>query len=366
MTLRTSSGPACDTGRAFSFLPIRPPARERGRRPRRALRARLAAALLWAAAGSASAQPPVERQKPEPIRARVELVNVDVTVTDARGSFVRGLQREDFRLFDDGVEQPITHFAPVEAPGAVLVLVETSPAVFLIHRQHLDAAYALAEGLAGDDEVALASYDRAARLLLPFSPDKRAFGATVSRLRYNLGVGDLRLYDAIDAALGWLAPRPGKKALVMLSTGLDVAGAGGFAALEERLRTSEVALYPIALGGELRDYRGEAPARRRDAPPSTPQLSFEAADDVLNRMAAITGGRAFFPRRATEFLPIYQQIAAALRHRYSLGFLPPVRDARFHPIEVRVPGLGRREAEAARRPAGYRVTARQGYLAPGS
>jgi len=99
------------------------------------------------------------------ITARVELVNVDVTVTDARGDFVRGLKPENFRVFDEGMEQRITYFAPVEAPAVVLVLVETGPAVYLIHRQHLTSAYKLLEGLGADDQVALASYDQAARLL---------------------------------------------------------------------------------------------------------------------------------------------------------------------------------------------------------
>lgn len=71
------------------------------------------------------------------LRRSVDVVSVDVTVRDARGNFVRDLTRENFRVREDGAERPITNFASSEAPALVLVLVETSPAVMLIHRQHL-------------------------------------------------------------------------------------------------------------------------------------------------------------------------------------------------------------------------------------
>src|SRR5437879_6603057 len=87
---------------------------------------------------------PPQESKPQPpyrMAVHVDLVNVEVTVTDARGNFVGDLARENFRVLDEGVPQPLTHFASVEAAAQVLVLVETGPAVYLIHQQHLLAAY---------------------------------------------------------------------------------------------------------------------------------------------------------------------------------------------------------------------------------
>jgi Ca-activated chloride channel family protein len=309
------------------------------------------------------------------ITARVELVNVDVTVTDARGNFVRGLKRENFRVLDNGVEQPVTHFASIDAPATVLVLVETSPAVFMLHHQHLDAAYALLGGLAAEDQAALATYDESARLLLPFSADKRALQRAIENLRYNLGRGDLRFYDALVAALGWLEPIPGKKALVLLTTGLDTSGRP-WQEVAQRFHASEVAVYSVALGGELRDFRGTSEAQ---------QLSFEESDRVLREMAEITGGRTFFPRKADELPGIYRMLASTLRHRYSLGFAPPVRDAQFHRIfvqlrddrgrllgpfypELEAPATdgtgasGTRQSDKTR--VRYRIHARRGYVAP--
>ena len=178
-----------------------------------------AAALLLASLTA----PPARAQTPPPqpppaatetgfrLKKSVELVEVHVTVTDARGNFLAGLKRENFRILDNGREQAITHFAPVEEPALVLVLVETSPAVYMIHRQHLEAAHGLLEGLAADDRVALASYDQAARQVLSFTADKGAlYGALVS-LRYNLGMPQLNLLQSMGTALDWLAPIPGKK-----------------------------------------------------------------------------------------------------------------------------------------------------------
>jgi VWFA-related protein len=283
-------------------------------------------------------------QEPQgPLVARVALVNVDVTVTDARGHFVPDLGRHNFRILDDGADQPITHFASIDAPGVVLVLVETSPAVYLIHRQHLEAAYALLDGLAAGDQVALASYDQSARLLADFTTDKAALADVLGGLHYNLGAGELRFYDAVAAALDWMEPSSGKKALVLLSTGLDTS-AGGWQTLAERLRSSEVALYPIGLGGELRDYGAAGSGRRSRTsraqddgrPAGAADLSFTESGRVLREMAELTGGRAWFPREPSEFPAIYRQIATTLRHRYSLAFTPPVRDARFHRIEVQL------------------------------
>src|SRR5208282_770179 len=101
-------------------------------------------------------------------------VKVDVSVLDKRGNFVGGLEQKNFRVLDGETEQPIVFFTPVEAPAEVLVLVETSPAVYLIHNQHLFAAYALLEELAADDQVALVTYDREPRAILAFTPDKSA------------------------------------------------------------------------------------------------------------------------------------------------------------------------------------------------
>jgi Ca-activated chloride channel homolog len=319
---------------------------------------------------------PVQQGKPQaPYRLGIEvdLVNLEVSVTDEKGNFVSDLKRENFRVLDEGVEQPLTNFASVEAPAQVLLLVETSPAVYLIHQEHLAAAHALLEGLALDDRVALGTYDRSARLLLDFTLDKLALAQALDSLHYNLGMADLNLFDGLAAALDWLAPVSGKKAVVLLTTGLDTSGPARWDELLGRMRASDVVVLPVALGGELRQYRGKSGKKKTEAAGSAGEeadLSFAKADRVLEAIGEATGGRAYFPRDAREFAGIYRQIADLLRHEYSLGFRPPARDARFHKIQVQVVDAGGHALAASSGPgrAGlhpYRISCRQGYLAPG-
>ncbi len=354
--------------------------------PSEIARALLAIAAAAIATLATHAQQPAAAQQPEAqIAVRVELVNLDVTVTDARGNYVRNLKRENFRVLDEGLPQTITHFTPMEAPAQVLLVVETGPAVYLIHRQHLAAAHLLLQGLGPDDAVALATYDSQARLLQPFTTDKRTLQAQIAGLTYNLGRSQLNFYGSLAVALEWLTATPGKKSVVLLTTGLDDSPAARWEALLGKLRASEAAIYTVALGGELR----EPPAARKGAPadPEAAQVAerFAHADRVLKEIADITGGQAFFPRKPSDFDSIYRQIATVLRHTYRIGFAPPKRDGQFHRVFVHLlddkgevlgpfyPELNTEEKQEgnAKRKRGlfpkrvrYRLHTRRGYIAP--
>ena len=328
------------------------------------------------AVGSAPSVGQEPQKEPVPaIVAQVDLVSVEVTVTNERGDFIAGLKRENFRVFDNGIEQPITHFAPIEAPAQVLVLVETSPAVYLIHRQHLAAAHALLENLAIDDQVALATYDQSARLAVNLSSDKQALTHALGGLRYSQGSAELNLFDGLSNALDWLATGQDKQAIVVLSTGLDTSGKGSWQRLTAKLRGSRTVVFAVALGGELRSAK-KVQGKTRAAQESHEQdstLSFAQADRNLELIAKLTGGQAYFPREASEFTAIYQQIAHRLRNQYSLGFAPPARDGMVHRIVVQIVGdvpacvalkKGRKSRESEAATNTCRVHSRQEYIAP--
>ncbi len=339
------------------------------------LASRLFSLLLFAICALAQQPPSGESLR---ITARADLVNVDVSVTDAKGNFVADLAREQFHVLDDGVEQPITNFAPIDAPVQILLVMETSPAVYLIHHEHLGAAYLLLEGLAPEDQVALATYDDALHPVLPFSVDKAGVAAALGEVRYTLGTARLNLYRSLSRALDELAPMPGKRAIVLLSTGLDESQSevGSEAAsaeavnkdwekLAERLRAAGVVVYPVALGGELHNAgRGESKDARPGAAAAQVSAGFERADRVLREMAQLSGGVVFFPRDAADFRRAYRRISGALRHEYSLGFVPPKTDARYHNIEVRVLDTHGRQLAPGQRHSGYELQARPGYMSP--
>jgi hypothetical protein len=233
--------------------------------------------------------------------------------------------------------------------------------------------------------VALATYDTATRVVLPFTMDKGALLGTLDGLQYFLGMGDLNFYDAVNSTLSWLELRHSKQALLVLSTGLDSSQAARWEALQRHIETGYAPIFTVALGGELRDFKGKkaksesgtkrkkddvdqgpfesaVPSAAPQGPPGT-QPDFERATRALRTIAEMSGGRAYFPASPKEFVRIYQEIALQLRNEYFLGYVPPVRDGKAHAIEVRITnGMGK-VLGATGANNGVRVFARQSYLA---
>ena len=301
----------------------------------------------------------------QPLQVTTEMVQIGVSVLANGGDFVSGLERKNFRVVTAGSERPLVFFAPTDAPAQILVMVETSPAVYLIQNQHIAAAYALLDGLGPDDQVALVTYDQAPRAVLAFTPDKNALFNALGQIQFSVGMGELNFYDSVSTALDWIAPVSGKKALVLLTTGLDSSSPARWDALVQKLRARDVVIFPVALGGWLRRPPDKANKKKKaTAAPQQDSQVFAQADQALLSLAAITGGRAFFPVSAKDFAPMYEQIAAALRHQYLLG-ITPVHDGQFHALSVQVlDGNGQPFATEGKK-ATHRIFSREGYLAPG-
>ena len=301
----------------------------------------------------------------QPLQVTTEMVQIGVSVLAAGGEFVSGLQRKNFRVLDGGIERPLVFFAPTDAPAQILVMVETSPAVYLIQSQHIAAAYALLDGLAPDDQVALVTYDQAPRAVLAFTTDKNALLNALGQIQFSVGMGQLNFYDSVSTALDWIAPVSGKKALVLLTTGLDSSPPAHWDALAQKLRGRDVVIFPVALGGWLRRAPEKADKKKKaTAAPQQDSQEFAQADQALLSLAAISGGRAFFPVSAKDFVPMYQQIAAALRHQYLLGIVPE-HDGQFHPLTVEVLDASGQPFVTDGKKATHRIFSREGYLAPG-
>jgi len=297
-----------------------------------------------------------------PLQVTTEIVKLDASVLDERGELVGGLQQKNFRVLDAGAEQPILYFAPTDAPVQILVMIETGPAVYLIQNDHIAALDALAAGLPPDDEIALVAYNQLPTTILPFTRDRASLTSALAQIQYTLGFGELNLFDSISAVLDSLAPAVGKKALVLLTTGLDSSPASRWQALEQKLRGTDVVIFPVALGAALRTPVKKNKTKNKSLAEDKPGV-FAEADKNLRSLAEITGGRAFFPESAADFVPIYREIAATLRHQYVLG-IAPAHDGQFHPLNVQILD----DAGAPYPPAGKNISrqifVRQGYLAP--
>lgn len=303
------------------------------------------------------------------IRVNVDRVNVGVVVTDSHGQFVTGLRRENFHVFDNGVEQPPTDFLSIDEPAQVLVLVEAGPAVYFLESGHLQAVSTLLDGLSPSDRVAIVSYDEAPRAILDFTADKRVAAAALDQLRFNLGFGQLNLSSSVATTLDWLARVPGKKSLVVLSTGFDTSPPAVSEKLLARLKVTDVRLLAVSLGGELRNAKPAGSKRSKKDQAASDKAAataegFARADEQLKALAAATGGRAYFPANAKEFSAVFAEIAQLVRHEYSLAFIPPAADGKSHTIEVRVTASTSSADSNATAPSIYRVEHRQAYLAP--
>jgi len=336
--------------------------------PRLQIRALLFGSCALLLVPTAFPQQPVQ---PDPdIRVTVDRVDVGVLVTDSSGEFVGGMRRENFRVFDDGVEQPITDFLNVDEPAQVLFLIEAGPAVYLLRGGHLQAVHALLDGLSPNDQVAIARYNVAPEPILNFTPDKSLAAGAIDQLRFNLGFSQLNLASSMATALDWLARIPGKKTLVLLSTGVDTSPAADIQSLLVRLKSTDVRVLSVSLGAELRVPQ-PAEKKRSKKPQTDPEKTqavneaLAQADEELKSIAQANGGRAYFPITGKDYAAVFAQIAQLVRHEYNLGFVPPVHDGKFHSIDVRIVDSAGASSSISVTPApDYRVDHRQAYIAP--
>jgi Ca-activated chloride channel family protein len=314
----------------------------------------IALGLLLPGVSSRGQEPPAAAS--QSIRVDVARVNVGVIVTDAGGRFVEGLRRGDFQVQDNGSEQPITDFATIEEPAQVLVLIEAGPAVYLLQDAHLFAADALLGGLSPGDRVAVTRYANAPAAILDFTANKAAAQEALDHISFNLGFGDLNLASSLNTVLEWLEKIPGKKSIVLISTGVDTSPQLAINALQSKLRTGDVRILCISMGGPLRNGKAGSKSQIQQT-----QQAFEAADANLRDLAGATGGRAYFPGNGKAFQEAYRQIAELVRHEYSLAFAPPTWDGAVHSIRVQVTQRGN---VPKNNHTEYRVDYRRAYRAP--
>ena len=304
----------------------------------------------------------VDEQQSEPIRVSVDRVSVGVLVTDSSGKFAEDLHRDNFHIFDNGVEQPITDFLDVEEPAQALVLIEAGPAVYLLEGSHLRAAQEFLSGLSADDRVAVVKYADAPQGLIDFTANKQSIAAAFDDLGFNLGFGSLNLSASLSKVLDWLSSVRGKKTIMLLSTGVDTSSTRQTQELLNRLQTSDVRILTVSLIGDLRNPRPAAKKKSPSPKAAFTSQQFAEADALLRQIAQTTGGQAYFPIDSSELPAVFEHIAQMVRHEFSLAFIPPAHDGAIHSLEVRV------KTEAAQ-PAGgslYRVDCRRAYLAPPS
>lgn len=321
--------------------------------------------------------PEAGQREPFRFRSRVDLVHLSVTVLDAGGRFVRGLTKDDFRVFDDGQAQSVTLFSAERVPVSVGLVLDTSRSMTgeKIHSARAALDRFLSELLGQDDEVFLYHFSDAPMLLQGWTTDTALVSRALGRIEPR---GATALYDAVARALPLAqAGAHAKKALLVISDGNDTSSDTPLKELKQRIRASEVLVYAIGIDGDEDDDLRLGPSPRR-LPPRFPRpfppvpgrggwwpqirgprqpfpgMSGDQRVNVsaLRDLTDDSGGRTEVVRGARDLDPATAGIADELSQQYFIGYPTATeRDGRWHPIRIEV------------RDRTYRVRARAGYIA---
>jgi len=301
-------------------------------------------------------------------KSDVLTVDLDVSVIDNRGNFIPQIPRGNFRVLEDGVPQQITNFSMGEAPMTVALVIEFSN-LFQNYwgetwYQTLTAAYGFLETLKPEDYVAVVAYDMRPEILSDFSTDKRQAYEAMQRLRIA-AYSESNLFDAITDTADRMSEIEGRKAIVLISSGIDTFSKLTFDKTRKALQTAGVPIYAIGLMQALREWYDA-----RGYLGSIARLDFLQADNQLRTFANETGGQAYFPRFYGEFPSIFGSIAQALRNQYSLAYQPAnqARDGKYRKIKVELVNPATNEALRVTDQKGksikYKIIAKAGYTAP--
>jgi VWFA-related protein len=266
------------------------------------------------------------------LSVEIELVNLDVAVTDKKGNFIPNLGQKNFRVYEDKIEQKISNFSPTTAPLTVVLLLEFGRTFAYWYDDVVIPAAHFVELLRPEDWAAVVAYDMKPEILTDFTQDKRELYGALSRLRIP-GFSETNLFDALKDTLDRLEEVDGKKAVLLISTGIDTFSRITFDTILKRVQNTNAVIYCIGmaqLAQELFDARGWISPEGR--------LTFLQAENQLNTFARRTGGKAWFPRFMGEYPGILQQVGVELRNQYSIGYIPSnaAKDGKFRKVKVDV------------------------------
>jgi Ca-activated chloride channel family protein len=266
-------------------------------------------------------------------KTRVELVALNVTVTDRADKHVLGLLADDFVVLEDGVRQSVSFFSTTSVPLDLAMLLDASASMRGKMTSARNAALALAKSLRSGDRASVIEFRDTVRVRQPLTSD---VGAVAAALNEIVPGGSTSMYDALYVALKALAvtgrdPRAVRRqAVVLLSDGADTASLVDPGDVLDLARREGVAVYAISV---------RAPAEiSREKLANGGRLFLGDAEFGLTQLARDSGGRAFFPQAPDELKPIFTAIAEELGHQYAIGYVPTNerRDGTWRRVAVQV------------------------------
>src|SRR6266550_884325 len=295
--------------------------------------------------GKPSADGPGETIEDDVVRVDTALVTVPVSVTDHYGKYMPDLRREDFHIFDQGVEQKIAYFATVDQPFTVALVIDTSGSTHFKLEEIQDAAIDFVNQLQPQDRVLVISFDEQIRVLSDATNDRNALMRAIRRTRTG---GGTRLYDAVEIVIRKkLSGIEGRKAIVLFTDGVDTTSQQASYSSTLRLaHESDAAIYTVAYdtsedvgssgqqfpfprgrGGiilGIPGWPGGNGGRGGGLPGRGGSTSgdYRRATEYLHELAENSGGRYYLGDTIQGISSAFAQVADELRRQYSLGYYP--------------------------------------------
>jgi Ca-activated chloride channel family protein len=286
------------------------------------------------------------------VTVKVNMVNVPVTVRHKEGGFVKGLPQEAFRVYEDGVPQDISIFAQEGLPTHIAIVLDISGSVNTAWGTIRYATLRFIEHLHPDDRFSLYTFNTQTRLKKDWEQKADRMDEVLGSIYCN---GNTKVWDTV-----WLVSREGfkgiegKKAVIIMSDGMDNRSSKTYDESVEAAVRSEAAVYVVSKTEALKQMyeylQRTIGGPYYDVPPEV----FARADLALRNLADKTGGRVLYPNSFGQLNDVYAEVIEELRNQYTIGYISnnPLNDGSYRNIEVRV------NAENAT------VSARPGYYAP--
>jgi VWFA-related protein len=294
------------------------------------------------------------------LRVDVPVVTVDVgVILEKTHQFVPNLQQANFRVYEDGVPQPLSGFQRIQAPITAVLLCEFAAKSYAFIYDMRNAAYAFAQQLKPDDYVAVMTFDMRTQILTDFTQNKQVLAQALNSLVIP-GFSETNVFDALYETLDRVSRIEGRKYIILIASGRDTFSKITLDKILQKIKaTPNVTIFTIGTGQAARIMSNMGGMREMD---------YLQADNQMTTFARMTGGMAFFPRFAGEMPDIFHQINDTIRSQYELTYKPTnaKQDGTYRKLRVELvdnEGQPLKMQDEKHKPLKYDIIARDGYKA---
>jgi VWFA-related protein len=304
------------------------------------------------------------------IRVSTTLVTLPVSVMDRDGRYIPNLQKEEFRIWEDGVEQEVAFFQSVDKPFSVVLMLDTSPSTQFRLEDIQDAAITFVNQLRADDKVMVVSFNDDIKILSEFTTDRSKLQRAIRRANTDDGT---RLYDALDMVINQQLSRvQGRKAIVLFTDGVDTTSRrSDYQSTIMDAQELDALIYPVQYDTSADMNAGNFPVRidvwgqilggifgggggghRRGGRSSrgTSRGEYDIANEYLLQLANSTGGREYRADSLQNMSYAFANVAEELRRQYSIGYYPKrppqAGQRRYIRVRARQPNLAVRARDS--------------------